>query len=817
MYKGSANFRISLLWVVIPVLAMSSTSLFGQGRYGYVYTGYNYTVSVVDINTQTVVTNINTSYYATAGALNQTGTKVWITGGNYLSVYSTATRSLLYQFPYNGYTYSRPMFSFDGSKAYVLRSNYPMNLVSYDTATYARVDSVSITGGGSSLYAQPILSPDGRKLYYVDSYTLYEVNVSTGSVVRTLSFSGSSPRDLKLSPDGASIYLLAGNSISKVSVSTLTVSSILTCPSSSPSLFALNRDGTRLFVADNYSYTLRVFTLPAGTYSDYTLNTSYAQDIALAPSDSLIYIVHNNYSNNISIFNLKTNSTIRTLSTSSYPVSMSMPLPSDGVPPAPVAGFQLAALSYDKAQITMTASGDDSLTGRASFYQIRYDTVQLTTSNFDQATIVNGIPRPSLSGHTDTVVVSNLRGGKTYYFGVKVGDELLNLSTLVVNGVLLPLPPRITVQPDSLLRTMSDNDSVNLSFTVLNTGGSNLAYRVFASSMVRQEENSVQGSGLALSRKIIGVVGNYGIAAADYYNQDSVLSRDFLFSGVGDNWTFSQISGFDGILVEETDYGLTLSEAQALEQVYNSGKPIVFGMDDMDNVPSSVQSIIYGIFGVQNAQDGVFQPGQVNPSHPISQGVTTLGVLSDGDNDHFDANGADWVARGSDGYYYAFARSSGRVRTVLFGEYVAQWFASVNAQLVRNAFRWAYTSGGLSTSSIDVLFDPDSGSIPVGGQQNVQVVIKTKDFQAGNYLLNVGLESSDPDNALKVLPLYLTISRSHGAPSGDSVFPERSVPPISEYYSGSSRIIILTLSSAGCRSRHGPTSIDSLGQYGACV
>jgi hypothetical protein len=78
-----------------------------------------------------------------------------------------------------------------------------------------------------------------------------------------------------------------------------------------------------------------------------------------------------------------------------------------------------------------TAPGDDGSLGRASQYAMRYSTVAVpsdTSSWWNAATAVAGLPSPSPAGVTDRVDVGGLAIGQSYYFLLRAADEVPNWS-----------------------------------------------------------------------------------------------------------------------------------------------------------------------------------------------------------------------------------------------------------------------------------------------------------------------------------------------------------------------------------------------------
>jgi hypothetical protein len=77
-----------------------------------------------------------------------------------------------------------------------------------------------------------------------------------------------------------------------------------------------------------------------------------------------------------------------------------------------------------------TAPGDDSLTGTAFQYDIRYSTSPITEANWSAAIQVTGEPTPKIVGSSETFTVTGLVPNTVYYFAIKSSDEALNWSGL---------------------------------------------------------------------------------------------------------------------------------------------------------------------------------------------------------------------------------------------------------------------------------------------------------------------------------------------------------------------------------------------------
>ncbi len=108
------------------------------------------------------------------------------------------------------------------------------------------------------------------------------------------------------------------------------------------------------------------------------------------------------------------------------------PQASDTTAPAAVSDLSgpTASVTYTSVDLTWTAPGDDGNTGQATGYDLRYSTSNITTSNWDAATPVTGLPTPKSAGSKETFKVTGLAYKTSYYFALRTYDKVLNKSPL---------------------------------------------------------------------------------------------------------------------------------------------------------------------------------------------------------------------------------------------------------------------------------------------------------------------------------------------------------------------------------------------------
>lgn len=101
----------------------------------------------------------------------------------------------------------------------------------------------------------------------------------------------------------------------------------------------------------------------------------------------------------------------------------------DNSRPAPLA-IQIGTVTDTTVTLTWNAVGDDSLTGTAASYDVRYSTLPITAANWASATQSANEPAPGAPGTPQSFTVRNLARQTTYYFAARAADEGSNISAL---------------------------------------------------------------------------------------------------------------------------------------------------------------------------------------------------------------------------------------------------------------------------------------------------------------------------------------------------------------------------------------------------
>lgn len=235
---------------------------------------------------------------------------------------------------------------------------------------------------------------------------------------------------------------------------------------------------------------------------------------------------------------------------------------------------------------------------------------------------------------------------------------------------------------------------------------------------------------------------------------NSVL--DYTYTDVGDNFTLATLNSFDGVIVDERDFRLTLAEAEALRDFAASGKPVFIGMDDFDNLTPDVQNVVYPLLGVSAAFDLDFIFGAFNPGHPITQDLTTMERFNSTDNDYFTLNGADWLFSDPSNNYFGVAFQA-RGRTLLFGEslYAIVLNSPNNLLLLSNAIDWM-----VAGSTGWVTLDKTADTLAPETSTNIVVTFSAVGLRGGDYTADLVVKSNDPDEKRTIVPVHLVITNA---------------------------------------------------------
>jgi len=104
--------------------------------------------------------------------------------------------------------------------------------------------------------------------------------------------------------------------------------------------------------------------------------------------------------------------------------------PDDTIAPTAISDLHVTDSLGTSITLTWTASGDDSLVGTGSEYDLRYSLSPIGVANWRDAWLVTDMPTPAAAGTTQEMTVSGLGWWKQYFFALRVVDEAGNWSRI---------------------------------------------------------------------------------------------------------------------------------------------------------------------------------------------------------------------------------------------------------------------------------------------------------------------------------------------------------------------------------------------------
>ena len=500
----------------------------------------------------------------------------------------------------------------------------------------------------------------------------------------------------------------------------------------------------------------------------------------------------------------------------------------DSVPPATISDLAVILTGGDQMTLSWTATGDDSSSGRAYYYDVRYSFSPIDSSNFNSATQVIRVPDPKSAGSPETLLVTGLNFNTIYYFAVKTFDEWIKPSAISnsPSGTTLG-PPDIAFSPGSLTDSLFPNDTSTKILNINNNGLSDLSLKIFIdktpslftlsqrripelkidpsrirtdfsgsnfsirgdkseTKAVRPEDvvkvytpsKPVQSTAI-LNIAVLGAIGDqfgYLDDVAQYLVNSGRFVSVTTMNGHYFTPTLSELQMFDGVLVfgwanwdDPTAIGNLLADF-----VDNGGRLMVAGAANSSDGPWQIA----GRFNTQNywlikpASEEYPNPGPYSmgtiyyPEHPIMSNVNSV-IAGDKLKSGAIVNpGTTRLADFTDGTPLAVIKEQDGNRRVDISFVV---FTNRVSQYGIDT-----TSDGelLVINALEWLTNywlstnPRTLVLPAGNNSNISIAFDATNLENPNYDAELGLSSNDPDESeLRVL-VHLKVA-GRGDPNAD--------------------------------------------------
>jgi YVTN family beta-propeller protein len=303
--------EFAAFWAALVLAVLLSARPVEAWHFVYVTNSNN--VTVIDTNTNTVVTRIPVGIAPSGVAVAPDGKHVYVANSDYshdhdstVSVINTATNTVVATFTVLQNPYAVAV-SPDGRRLYVTAALRSDAVSVIDTATNTQVAVVGIPPDPIAI----AVTPDGKRAYVVSNQfnVVIVIDTNTNTEVARVPV-GSGPSGVAVTPDGKLVYVANVDSNNVSVIDTATDNVLATVPAGiTPLAVAITPDGTRAYVTnvapsvvsviDTASNSI-VATVPVGTNP---------RAVAITPDGKNAYVG----GGNVSVIDTATNTVVATV------------------------------------------------------------------------------------------------------------------------------------------------------------------------------------------------------------------------------------------------------------------------------------------------------------------------------------------------------------------------------------------------------------------------------------------------------------------------------------------------------------------------
>lgn len=298
------------------------------GHLGYVVNSYSNTVSVIDLQKEVFVKNLQIGDKPVNPTFNRDWSKVYVanSGEGTLSIIDTKTVELVGKIPAGGDHPSGLRFLPDGKHLVISylgeKVSDQSSLGVMDLATGKLVKSIPL-GAQSERFD---ITPDGKRAYVgnLGSQSVSVVDLEAGKVIQTIASPERLPFNVLVSPKGHRVFVgnTVGSTIIEIDTATNQVMQTIKVPAG-PNGMTFTPDGDNILMTNVY----------AGRLSSYNLTTKFVNEgthvgllpgfVRLAP-DGLKGIFVRPYGRQVSIFDGTTMQVIKNIETGIGPSTVAI-------------------------------------------------------------------------------------------------------------------------------------------------------------------------------------------------------------------------------------------------------------------------------------------------------------------------------------------------------------------------------------------------------------------------------------------------------------------------------------------------------------
>ena len=302
----------SLAAIVLAWMLGGRAAIAQTGPFGYV-SDENGNVSVLDLSTDSVAVGAITEANPRGIAVRGDGSAVYIADyGSGVSVVNPVTNSVVATVAAGSGV--GIVINPTGTAVYETNGNV-VSVINTATNTISQNITVGTQPWGIGI------TPDGRFLYVANSgdNTVSVISTTSNTVVQTINVA-STPQNIVMSPDGTKVYVNSNNTgnITVINTATNTLATSINIAGTTIFGLTVSADGTRLYAANSSGNTVSIIN----TATDAIIGTiavgSQPSGVFLSPDGTRLFVT-NFADNTISVVNTATNAVIDTVAAGGLP------------------------------------------------------------------------------------------------------------------------------------------------------------------------------------------------------------------------------------------------------------------------------------------------------------------------------------------------------------------------------------------------------------------------------------------------------------------------------------------------------------------
>ena len=446
----------------------------------------------------------------------------------------------------------------------------------------------------------------------------------------------------------------------------------------------------------------------------------------------------------------------------------------DEIPPAPITDLTVSEHSPISIGLTWTATGSSGTEGKATYYILRYSGAPINEGNFNSAQLVPNLPRPQVSGETETFVVQGLIPGTTYYFAIKAVD-LGGLISGISNIVMTETDPApvISITPEEIHEVADSGTTVYSTLHLENVGDADLE---FTFPQFTGKQNALKQNNTSYIPFDIEPEKN----KPDTRIGHPVLkgSGDDGTDGFGYSWIDSDEPG--GPSYSWIDISSTGTEVELWDDSYITVN-LPFDFQYYDNTYSSVHISSNG-FITFNENGAPYCSNEQIPSEYFPNDMIAAfwdDLYPSGYNIFYQSSASSFIVMYQDIPHISYIGTY-TFEIILYpnGEIKYQYKTITGSadnctvgienadgtEGLQIAFNTTYLKSNLailiSTHHNDFIksVDPVSGTIPSGNSIDIQVELSADSISPDNYESALMISTNDPSNPEPQVPVYFHVN-----------------------------------------------------------